>query len=325
MKQVIKSIAVLLALLLATGCTQPAPQGPATGGTPANSAVTAPPAQGPESGVTPAPPSILANPYYDVELIASGCAAPDDYRVEGRLRGGMVPHHLLATGMIAGFFSLAAQQHRQQPYDAVLLVAPSHFPENCGSDAVTARLGWDSGMGPLQPDLPLAQAILADSTLAAEDNPAAVQADHGVAGLTPYLAKYLPDVPVTVCLLSNKLSQTRLEAFQNTVAAQFAERNLLVVASADCSHYLTPATAAPRDEQTAQAVLTGDRQTILGFSDKNVDSPQAVTTLLRIATELDTLPIQLGHSSSNQMLPLRPGSTAYIEGITTYFVFAVVS
>lgn len=325
MRRLTKTIAVLLALLLAAGCTQPAPQGPNTGVTPAqgpNSGVT--PAQGPNSAVT-APPALLVNPYYDVELVSSGCAAPEDYAVTGRLQAGMVPHHLLATSMIAGFFALAAEQNSQTPYDAVLLVAPSHFPENCGSDVVTAQLGWDSGIGLLQPDLPLAQAILADSTVAAEDNPAAVQADHGVAGLTPYLARYLPELPVTVCLLANGLSQTRLNAFQDLVAQQAAQRRILVVASADCSHYLTPSRAAPRDAQTAEAILTGNRKAILGFSDQNVDSPQSVTTMLRIAQELDTLPVQLGHSSSAQQLPLLPGSTAYIEGITTYFVFAVTA
>lgn len=272
---------------------------------------------------SPVAPVTLKNLFYEKELFASALAAPNPYTVAGQLRGGMVPHHLLASDMIAGFFAMAAKQ--ATPYDGVLIVSPSHFPENCGSLATTTTAGWETHLGDILPDTTTIEALLADRTLAAENNGNAVQQDHGVAGLTPFIRHYLPGVPVAVCLLSNKLSETRLAAFHTTIAKLAQERNLLVVASADCSHYLSPKEAALHDTQTMLAIADDNRRTLLSFTDQNIDSPQAVTSFLAAAKAVNGTVTNLGHSSSAEKLPHSLGNGIYRDGVTTYLVYAVTT
>lgn len=260
--------------------------------------------------------------YYDRELYTQAIRKPNVYEIEGRLTGGMIPHHLLAADMIAGFFTLAAQQ--EKPYDKVLIVSPSHFPENCSSDVVTATADWNTPYGILKTDRAMTNAILENPLIGAENSAKNVEYDHGVAGLIPFVKYYLPDAEVSVCLLSNRLSQKRLEEVQRVIKAQSQGQNILVLASADCSHYLTYDAAKKRDIETAAAIEGFRYEQIMGFSDSNVDSPQAVTTFMTVAQAQGSRLVQLDNSISSDKLPHMLDNPIFFEGVTSYYVYGAV-
>lgn len=304
-------LALLGAFALLTGCGGDAPGNPPV-------QPESPPAT---ESVDEVPPGAqLRCLYYERELFLGAMAAPRSYQSEGRLAAGMVPHHLLASDMIAGFFRLAAED--AQGYDTVLFVSPSHFPENCGSDVVTAGGSWQTPYGLVENDAAVTDRLLQNTAIGAEDNPAALEADHGVAGLVPFVAYYLPGAKVASCLLSNKLDRNRLAAVRGQIADICAGGRVLLVASVDCSHYLFPEEAALRDIETAEAIESMDLQRILSFSDANIDSPQALTTFVQSAQTAGAQLRQLDHSSSAEKLPHAISNPIYQEGITTYLVYA---
>ena len=257
--------------------------------------------------------------YYQPDLFLAGCAAPAPYTAQGRLVAGMVPHHLLAADMLSGFFAMAAAQ--PQGYDRVIVLSPSHFPQECGSLVTTANAPWKTPYGRLAQDSQVAEALLASTALGAENNPTALEGDHGVGGLIPYIAYYFPDVPVTACLISNRLPADRLDALYEALAPFVNDGRTLLVASADASHYLKPSIAALHDEATATAIESLDYPVIAAFTDSNIDSPQGVSLFMRAAQDVKTAPVQLGHSTSEEKLPQQRSSEVFSEGITTYFVY----
>lgn len=269
----------------------------------------------------PAPTVYLDSLYYDKTSFYTGIGNAGDYSVEGSLVAGMVPHHLVAADMVAGFFAMAAQQ---PAYDGILIVSPSHFPENCGSMVVTAKAGWNTPLGTVAPYTQLIDRLLSDSVLEAENNPAAVEFDHGAAGLVPFVKHYFPDTPLAVCLVQGKTSRDRLTALWGVIEAQRGEANLLVISSADCSHYLMPGEAARRDEQTMEAIEGGQTERIFLFDDDNVDSPQSVNTFLTVVQQAGAQVVRLDHSSSEKKLPHAIDSPIYREGVTSYLVYAGV-
>ncbi len=306
-------LALLMAFLLA-GC-----------GSASDTPPSAAPESGPEqtvSGQADRPVRYLRSLYYDPERVPGGIAAPARYAVEGELVGGLVPHHLLASDMIAGFFRMAGEQSSR--FDRVLLLSPSHYPERCGSALMTSTAGWDTPYGRIEPDLEMAASLLGDPALGMLDDPDAVEYDHGAAGLVPFIRRYLPGARLTVCLLSNRLSQERLSAFWERVAALCEEGSVLLVVSADCSHYLTPKESAERDRETAHAIEHCEIGRVLGFTDSNVDSPQSLSTLLYLVQEQGLTLTRLGHSSSPEKLPHADANPIFEEGITTYFVYAAL-
>jgi AmmeMemoRadiSam system protein B len=259
--------------------------------------------------------------FYERELFLRAMAAPRIYSAGGgRLTAGMLPHHLVASDMIAGFFSLAAKE--PEPYDAVLIVSPSHFPENHEGDIVTALADWATPFGDVACAERLANALLESAGFSATNSPAAVEADHGAAGLLPFVRYYLPDTPVACALLTNRLKHSELSAFREAVAKLCAEKNVLLLASIDCSHYLRPEEAAARDAETAKAVADADFERILSFGDANIDSPQALTTLLETVAAQNAELDLLDHSSSAEKLPYSGSNPIYKDGITTYHVYA---
>lgn len=262
----------------------------------------------------------LACLYYQRDSFLAAVTATPAYQAEGRLRAGMIPHHLVASDMIAGFFALAAQGE----YDRVVLVSTSHYPQLCGSHVVTAAADWETPHGLLPGDDRLPAALLADPLIRAENNPAALERDHGVAGLVPFVRYYLPQARVTAMLLSTRLEEERLEAVTALLQEAMEDDRTLFVASVDCSHYLMPEEAARRDEQTKAAIEGGRRGEILRFGDANVDSPQTVALLLCLTRHLGLPLLELDHGSAAEKLSASLGGPAFQEGITTYFVYAAV-
>ncbi|MEG0753819.1 MAG: AmmeMemoRadiSam system protein B [Angelakisella sp.] len=259
--------------------------------------------------------------HYDKTLFYSGIGDLPTYTVEGTLTAGMVPHHLVASDMIAAFFAMAA---KQPAYDGILIVSPSHFPENCHSMMVTAKAGWNTPFGVVKPYVGMIDRMLENKVMAAENNPIAVELDHGAAGLVPFIKHYLPDTPVAVCLVQGKLPRERLTALWEVIAAQRETDNLLVISSADCSHYLMPEEAAKRDAETMKAIEEGLTEQIFRFDDDHVDSPQSVNTFLQMTKQTGAVIKRLDHGSSDKKLPDNMGSPIYREGITTYLVYAGV-
>ena len=264
---------------------------------------------------------LLACVYFDRELFLSAVTSPPMYETGGYISAGLIPHHLLASDMIAGFFSAAAWYGE---YDRVIVVSTSHYPAECGSEVVTAAAGWDTPYGPLQGDAETIGLLLRNSVIAAEDNPLAMERDHGVSGLMPFIRYYLPDVKVTAILLANTLGSRRLEEVWRVLEPVCADDRTLLVLSVDFSHYLMPDDAAKRDEETARAIESFDYAQIARFGDENVDSPQAVTLLLWHTQGRGAELKQLDHSTSAYKLPQGISHPIYFEGITTYFVYVAI-
>ena len=271
------------------------------------------------AGADEQPPlPVLKCIYYEQHTFFSALASPQSYEFSGDIRAGMVPHHLLASDMITGFFGAAADMN----YDRVIIVAPSHFPERCRSDVVTALADWETPFGKVTAARDIIENILADKTLRAENNPAAVEFDHGVAGLVPFVKYYFPDAEVAVCLLANKLSQERLAQAVQLLGDAAAEGRTLLLASIDCSHYLGADEAEIRDRETTAAIEAFDYEKIRRFNDSNVDSPQTLEVLLRYIQREGLSLAQLDNSGSQHKLPYGSSHPAYADGVTSYMVYA---
>src|SRR5260221_5015310 len=64
-----------------------------------------------------------------------------------QLRGGIIPHHLVASDNIAIFFATM----KQFSYKTIILIGPNHY-EKGNFDVLTSKIGWDSPYGIVEPD-----------------------------------------------------------------------------------------------------------------------------------------------------------------------------
>lgn len=231
------------------------------------------------------------------------------------LTAGVVPHHLVADREIAGFFQAVSAT---QSYDTVVILAPSHYL--VPNMAVTTTSSWNAHNGIVESDLNFSKRLIDHPIIAAADDGKSLERDHGVAGLIPYVRACFPDAKVTVCLLSNRLSQDRLDALLREIFALSEEKKILLLGSIDFSHYLQPDEAAKYDAQTMDILETGQWKRLRGLDDKNMDSPKTLELLIRYnETKGASLRIW-DHTESYDLLGVSPQSPELWEGITTHFI-----
>ena len=111
------------------------------------------------------------------------------------IRGGIVPHHLLAGSMIADFFSTVSKSNP----DVVIIIGPNHSGE--GVNMVhTAPQDWNTPFGVLEADEEIIDRLL-ESNVAVE-NFDLMENEHSVSSLVPYVKYFFPDSKIVPLLLT---------------------------------------------------------------------------------------------------------------------------
>lgn len=262
---------------------------------------------------------LLSCSYYEEASFLRSVNGIQPYSGKGDLRAGVVPHHLLAGRMIAAFFARAAQNGT--PYESVILIGPSHYPTK--DQVITAYGGWKTPFGALENNSEFTRRLTENGRIAAMADEAAMQADHAVAGLIPYVKYYLPAVSVSAVLLQNTAEDARIEALSEEIAGYLREKRALLVCSIDFSHYLMPEQTARHDGETRRALESYDYAAVSRFTDDNVDSPHSLKVFMKNAEIFGAVHF-FDHSSSDRILALPLGDPVYQEGTTSYFILGAL-
>lgn len=186
---------------------------------------------------------------------------------------GVVPHHLVAADLIAGFFKSLEGQ-----YDTVIILAPDHNGGN--GEAVVSRLGWSVGTGVIKCDTDLLSKITSIKGIQFVTDDNRLQNDHSASNLIPYVHYYLPKAEVVPILLSNKIVYTEAEHFATQLYKIVSGKKCLVMFSIDFSHYLTPLNALQHDKVIRQAITDCNLLKISNMDNSYLDCPPALEIFL---------------------------------------------
>ncbi len=176
----------------------------------------------------------------------------------GDVRAVIAPHAGLIYSGPVGAFAYATLAGRQ--YDAVALVGPSHFVAFEGV-AIAPRGSFDTPFG-LVPVAERDADVLMRASDRIRDVPGAHAREHSLEMQLPFLAHLLPGTPI-VPLVMGRQSRDTVEGLAKALAATFAGRNVLLVASTDLSHYHDARTAARLDGRMVALVERFDPEGLL--------------------------------------------------------------
>lgn len=177
----------------------------------------------------------------------------------GRVDAVIAPHAgIMFSGPIAAHSYTAAAA--AGPYDAVVLLGPSHF---AGFDGIALYPdgAFETPLGPAAIDARLGAEITAADAIV-EASPAVHRREHSLEMQLPFLKRLLPDVPIVPLLMGYQTRDTieHIAAALGTVAAS---RPILLVASTDLSHYLDASTAREHDGRVCEHVASLDADGLL--------------------------------------------------------------
>jgi len=225
-------------------------------------------------------------------------------------RAGVVPHHLTAASLIAGFFS--AVSAGDECYDAVVVIGPDHY--GAGGDITVTDADWEYGVAC---DAALIAAIagirLKDGAIHFND---AVLDDHAAGALVPFINYYLPGAKIAPVLINKSLSYADVLTFAAALSEiiNSSEKNILLLCSVDFSHYLAPDDARVKDAETLAAMGRRDYKKIYGFTDAHADCRAALIVFLYFLNVNGLELTVLDHTDASAF------TGPCIDETTTYFI-----
>jgi len=214
----------------------------------------------------------------------------------------VVPHHLTASNIIARGISLLTAD----PPKTIILLSPNHA--NTGQcDIISSSNSWDTPYGQIQVDKNLLGSFVRHGTVCLDDQ--ALVPEHGLAGLMPFLAFYLPNTQVVPFALKKNLDQALLDSFIQQLIT--ASPDTVIIASVDFSHGLTRDQATQRDDQTENFIYNHSYQAIEKLSSEYLDSPASLISALKIIRARSLVSEVLVHTDSYAFNHIPESVTSY--------------
>jgi len=179
----------------------------------------------------------------------------------GRLEAIIAPHAgLMFSGPVGAYAYKAAAAGG--PYDAAILVGPSHFVAFDGVALYPAG-AFDSPLGPALIDDALARELERASSIV-RPLPDAHRREHSLEMQLPFLRRLLPDVPIVPLLMGFQTRDT-ITALAEVLSAAGGSRRVLMIASTDLSHYFDAKAARELDARVEACVAAADPDRLLGI------------------------------------------------------------
>ena len=220
---------------------------------------------------------------------------PDPQRSSTRtVRAVVVPHagYIYSGPIAAHAYRLVAAD---RPPKTVLILGVDHYGMSAGS-ALSER-PWLTPLGPTPVDLDLVAALRQGPV---DVNEEAHRREHSIEVQLPFLEYVLPH-PQFVPLMVGFGSYDFLEEVAEVVRSAVRDRDVLLIASTDFSHYVPPATAQRLDRMAINQILAHDPRGLYDTVTRNDISMCGIaptTVLLAALKGVDAKPrlLRWGHS-----------------------------
>lgn len=211
-----------------------------------------------------------------------------------KIYGAVVPHHLLAYKLIDQVFCILGSN---KPH-LIILIGPNHF--NQGERILTSTWGWQTPFGTVEADQEAIQELLAKTSIKINDE--VFTNEHSMGNLMPFLKYYLPETRVVPIIFHNDLTKEEASLLSQQLAQLVQEKEGVLMASIDFSHYLTNLEAQQKDQETLEIIKTKNIARLLTLGDAHLDSPGSMATLLMTIERLGIKDFELLQHTNSGLL-----------------------
>jgi len=217
------------------------------------------------------------------------------YETVNQIKGGIAPHHDVASDLIADFFHQLSLNSNPKTF---IILGPNH--ENIGlASAISEKAKWQTLFGIVEQDNIILQ-DLKDAGYITFDQENFIK-EHSIKVLTPFIKYYFPDAKIVPIIFTTEFNQYDLLA--NKLKKYIVEDKAVIISSIDFSHYLTTDEAETKDQITLEAINNRDYEFLSKFDSDYLDSPACLIILLKTMDLSKTGNIQiLQHSNSGKII-----------------------
>ncbi|MDO8667664.1 MAG: AmmeMemoRadiSam system protein B [bacterium] len=253
----------------------------------------------------------MQDSFYNREQFFSAIKKADEIIPQSDVYAIIVPHHLVGADIIAELIKIASGRQ----INTVVVIGPNH--ENVGREPLaSAPVNWQTPEGDLPANVKLEELFLTDNRL--QPNPSALEKEHSVGAIMPFIKHYWPQAQVLPIVLSSYAGKAGAEKLSDWLKSRLG-KNCLVIFSLDFSHYLTKGEADLKDEETKNLIENFLIDKIYNLNNDYLDSPAGLATAMLLAQKSGLKVSFIRHSNSFDYAISKPAAT------TSYFGIAFTS
>lgn len=205
---------------------------------------------------------------WDVEFFDSLYAKAPNVAITEDVRGGIVPHHLLAGKYIAGFFEVL----KKQKPSIVVIIGPDHFSRGRGKISTTKR-DWKTPFGVVYTDTKLLNKLQKLTHVTVDEE--MIAEEHSVYGIVPFVARSLPKTKVLTLALRNDLTSKEIKDFVDNLDKSLP-KDAVVISSIDFSHYQPLVVSDYHDELSRAVIESFDYDRLSNLEIDSIPSLEAI-------------------------------------------------
>lgn len=215
-----------------------------------------------------------------------------NYNSLAKVKGGIVPHHLIAGHLPAAFFNSLKKQNPS----VVVILGPNHFSRG-KTNILTAALNWQTPFGITKTNSFIVKSLAQKGLVKIDEE--TIKEEHSVYSLIPFIKKSLPDASVVPIIIKNKTSKEELNKLIEELKSTLPQ-DAVIVASIDFSHYQTLPVSNFHDELSMTIIKSFDFDRIDELEIDSTPSLYAVMKLMELfgtqktAFEIHTNSAELG-------------------------------
>ncbi len=210
---------------------------------------------------------------YEKELFEAGIFSQrKDVAYSGNIKGGIVPHHMLASRMIADFYYNLSKEE----VDTIIILGPNHYQLN-RETPLSSKLAWKANAKIIESDNLIIDELLNKGLIEIDDK--VLGKDHSIGAHIPFIEYYIPKVKIVPIIFSLETDLDQAYEFAIELEKYAKLDGVVIVSSVDFSHYLTNAQARIKDIETLVAMENFDFEKIYSFNSDNLDSPASISIL----------------------------------------------
>ena len=193
-----------------------------------------------------------------------------DEVLNGKVYGGIIPHHLLVKDVTGSYFKLLAEHTDPE---VVVVIGPNHFEQ--GYSILSSKYPFKSLFGYLEPELSIINGLEKNGIL--QINEKVFEEEHSITSEVSYIKKLFPEAKFVPIVLRVNVKEEDLQAIAEYLHQNLPEESL-VLASVDFSHYISADAAQFHDLKSIADIESFNYPEIQNIE---VDSPNSIFTLLK--------------------------------------------
>lgn len=199
-------------------------------------------------------------------------AGKQDKKFTYHISGGIIPHHLFPAFIQADFF----QRLSSQKPKTIIVLGPNHY-EKGEFRFLSSAYAWETLFGKVIPDQTIVSDLVNKNIIHINED--VLLHEHSVAGIMPFIKYYLPETKVVPVVISNFTTLEEIGFFADNLN-KYLNKDTVLIASVDFSHYLNNFEAQNKDKLSLQIIKDYDYKRLFTLNNDYMDSPPSVAILL---------------------------------------------